>query len=83
MWTMLGSWTMSVTQLVEASSVSQKCTLPKIFSYKNNFYFPRKKNLKIENEKKKHPVDIKKKNSIFFNSLIFFKKIFLHWYPFL
>ena len=57
MWTMLGSWTMSVTQLVEASSVSQKCTLPKIFSYKNNFYFPRKKNLKIENEKKK-PLDI-------------------------
>ena len=31
MWTMLGSWTMSVTQLVEASCVSQKCTVPAIY----------------------------------------------------
>ena len=30
MWTMLGSWTMSVTQLVEASCVSQKCTVGEI-----------------------------------------------------
>ena len=30
MWTMLGSWTMSVTQQAEASCVSQKCTPAKI-----------------------------------------------------
>ena len=72
MWTMLGSWTMSVTQLVEASSVSQKCTLPKIFSYKNNFYFPEKK--KSKNWKRKKIVNISQKKKIFsiFSTLWFF-----------